>query len=350
MRELTQHNFHITYPEDIVWLYDNNYVKIWYEQELPITATLTIVHPNGTTQEIGYKSHQNFVLLDISTLLRSMFTNNISSYGCQLKCFVMNVLILTFDFSFQLLHGKSYTSRNHGSENTIYCYDFDELKKVEIFSPSSAMATINGSTFSLVRGFNALNLYNTINQTGTYNLCISPETSYPTTTITSLTPQYNGALVNLSFSTGAPEETSIQGGDIWGRKQTFPVCYTLHVTENCDNNSNFEIMYVNADGCTRFLMGKIVEEQSSAKADVYKKVFDNYANIGSNYAYQHENRVKIAFNDIAQNAYLYDILLSQEVRYKNYQGDFVDCRLATDKITVTNNDSDDYTLEFIISE
>lgn len=352
MRTTTVGNFVITFPEGVIWLYDSNVIAIENVAGHKVGAVITVTHPNGvTTKTIRYFSQVSNITYTITDVLYELFDDNLGQYGCYIELYNNGLYAGSFSFSFQLLAGKSFTNRSHAVETVMYIYNPDELIKFQLYSPANGIVTVGGYNYNVVEGLNQLNLTQPIYQEGTYSLCLGSSSTFPTTTIAHIEPYAHRAEIDLVFGTGSAGSAK-DGGDVWtGAKEIFPICHTIIYEGHCDDFDFFEVSYTNVDGCRRYIAGKLIDETNNSEFTPYHRLRnDVFANIPLASVSGHNRKVKVAFSDVNYNAYLSDILLSQTIWYRNYEGEWKECRLSTDKLSNTTKESEDFTLEFIISE
>lgn len=351
MREASIGNYYIIYPEPIVWLHDNNIVRIDVPQNQLAGAKIRVATPIGNTRTLEYYSSTNSVTFILNDVLRAIYDQSITPLSLTIELDNGTGVTTLFTTNFRLLQGKSFTNRSHNVQTTMYLYHPDELTKLEVFSPSNGHATIGGHTFEVNEGFNALNLSQLITDEGTYTLCLSSADVRPVAIINSVDERVHSAVINLTFATGGGMGGSSKGGDIWEKVEVFPICHRLIYEPPCEDYEVFEIRYINADGCHRYMAGKLISETNKSEYTTYHRIDEQiYNNIPLAYMSGNTRNVKVAFDDVAFNAFFSDVLFSPELEYRNWAGEWVPCSLVTDSMVTDNRESNDYTLDFAISK
>lgn len=346
MRTTTISGFTITYPDDIVWVNDHSPLKI--SASAPVGATIKVIHPAGETKTLTYMSPLNELTFFLDTTLKALHDDNIGDYFCQIMLYSNNVYVTTYTFSFKLYNGKSFQDRTHGTSQHIYLYSFDEAIKLQIYSPSNGTASINGTTFTITKGLNSLNLSGIVTATGIYTICLydSSQQSLEAEMVgdTPVTP--NEQL--LTFSYQLIDESAIIGGNIFGAKKIFPICHTIELVEKCSNYPSVELWYHDCDGCLRHLAGNIVNDTTNVSRTGYTNLIaSEYKDIPYSTLVDGSQLVKVQFKDIDINANFRDILYSEYLYVRrNYDSELIPVRLKTDTLVVkANDDSVDFELE-----
>ena len=340
MRHTTVGNFNIEYPEFLVYLYDNNVISI-ANGVGNVGVHISVNSPTGEQKQLEYYSSNHILLITLSDIMVSMHNGNISTYSVVMELYENDVLTEHFTFTFKIIEGKSFTNRSHFEQSTMYIYNPDELAKVFIFSPENATATVNGYNYQVNEGINALNLTGVITTPGEYTICLTSTASQPMVVISNVTDSINEPVVQLQYNSGAAPYSTI-----------LPICHTLVFEEACPDFNVFEIRYVNNEGCIRHLAGRLMEESNRSDDINYNTLTTQiYHTLPLQYISENERTVKVAYEEIAYNAFISDIMTSQSVQYRSYNGEWYDCSIMTDKIvTEPKEDFCDFTLEFIISK
>ena len=357
MRHYTSNNITLTYQDPVVWIGDSNIITVESDDtDDKIGAEIIIRHPAGIeTRTIRHFSDLYKLLFVIDDALLALMDDNIGQYTAQINVYRNNLYIFTRSFSFQLLKGKSFTNQSHAIGRTIYIYNPDELYKLQIFSPASGVFTVAGQNFNLTRGLNQFNLMNYITNLGTYGYCLQNSQVEPIAIVSgdvAKTPyisQIQYTLVRAGWSADITEK----GGDVWRYDDTiFPVCGDIVMEEACWNSDFVELRYTDTDGCVRYLGGKLASETNTVNGINYYRTDSTnvFRNIPRRYIDGTKRTVKVGLIDIATNAYPQDILYSDEVFMRMYDGEWWPVVIGTDKIEIKSGDTQDIELEVIISE
>lgn len=341
MRTKRINHTEVIYPEKVIWLQDSNVIQLSSDTRT-VGAQITVTHPSGENKTVRYLSELHTLVFTLDDILLSLHDDNIGRYTVEVEVYENGSQSGQISFAVQVLNGKTYQDRSHGTSRVIYIYNPDELTKLQIYSPENGTVSVSSSSYDIYEGLNQLNLGWV---TDSLYLCMSGESSQPITYITSATgtSPYSG-LVELQFETASDEGES--GGDIWGSKVTFPICNKLEMVDHCDDYNFCELCYTDADGCIRYLGGKVIEQNDKAESSIYKRVETQvYKNVPRKKINSLERTIKIGFTNIDKNAYPEDILISENVYFRNYQGEWKQCYLKTDSISVNNDDFIDFELE-----
>lgn len=355
MRYFNYNTITVTYPESVIWLGDSNCVVIEsHNTSDAVGGRIVIRHPNGSeTRNILHISEMNRLLFVLDDALMALDTDNIGQYTVQLDIYLNGDLATTCTFTFQLLHGKSFTNRSHGISRTVYLYHPDEANKVQFYSPSDGLLEVSNTQYPLNEGLNSYNLGWLLHNVGTYTVCLISASTAPSAVISGdmpITPTSH----ELYYSTnGGGEPTDeVKGGDIWrGEEDIFPICHTVIMDTTCNGSDFVELMYTDCDGCTRYIGGKLVKEVNKAAGDSYTRTGGEvYKNIPRRHLTSNSRTITAGFYDMATDAYVQDIRYSDRVWMRNYKDEWVPVVIASDSITTKNGDTQDIELDIIISE
>lgn len=358
MRNTTINNtVYVTYPNETIWLNDNNCIKIMSTDGSKVGATITLTNLATTeSKTLFYNSDLTYLVFILDDLLKNLYNGGFS-YGVNVVVYDDSVNVGYFSFELMCLNGKSFSNKAHGSTRTIYCYESDDLYKLQLYLPAAGTLTVNGTNFNVSAGYNALNLQNAITNYGEYMMCFTNgDSPITTTTITSVYPiYYNSATINLNFSggSGAIPTTDEKRGDVWYPKfDTSSYCIRLIYTKICDDYNVMKFKYYDCDGLTRYLAGRIINENISANGSTYYNIDSSivYKNIPHRFITENETVVKIAFVGIRRDSYFNEIILSDKIWFKNYDGEWCECIINSDNIEVDSNDDNDYEIEFTINK
>lgn len=357
MRTYTNQNITLTFQESVVWLWDSNTITIESANTSDkVGGEIIIRHPNGTeTRTIRHISELSKITFVIDDALMALADDNIGQYTTQVNVYNNGALVFTKSFAFQLLYGKSFTNQSHAMSRTAYIYDADELIKFQVYSPSSGVFSFEGNQTTLSRGLNQYNLSSLVTSYGTYDFCLQNSQVTPVAIISGdnyITPT-SSKIYWTQTRSGHSNSSTEKGGNVWRYDETiFPVCCRLIFEEPCRDNDFVELMYRDTDGCFRYLGGKLANSTDTVSGTSYTRL--DYTNVFRNIPHKHtdstKRTLKVGFIDIARNAYPQDILYSDEVFMRMYNGEWWPVTIGSDKIEIKSNDTQDIELEIIISE
>lgn len=354
MRVERMNVYTITYPDDIVYLYDNNIINIERttgDADIVFNVKIVISSPNGEISKLEYTTRSKTISFILDDNLKYLFekTNDDWRIGVYINDFGHSSSNNNFTFSFKLLAGKSFMNKTHGSANVIYNYTGDEI---EIFSPNSGKVVCNGNSVDVVKGVNQINLSDLgIVNSGEYKIELTNKTQYqPVSIIMSVTP-VTATSSEIQWQTTEEEPTTIDGGSLWQRKQIYPMDIVLHNNYLCD--CDVILRYINCDGCYRQVAGKLLQEE-----DTFTPTKLNNVISGCNYRYNpnfvnnnNSKILKIGITDIDGDAELGDIIFSEKLQILDINNNWTDCMLKTNSIkNYKNGGFDNLELDIIISE
>lgn len=346
MRQTTVNGITITYPEDIIWVHDHSAVTV--SGNGPTGATLTIYHPAGATKVLTYMSPLSEVTFYLDTALRLLENDNIGDYRCDISLFQNYSFVGNFSFWFKLYKGKSFQDRTHGTSQHIYIYDPSELTKINIFSPSSGTATILGHTFNIERGLNSLNLTQYITEAGEYNVCLTDSEHMAINAFIISDTAVSPSETTLEFSVSEDMSNADIGGNIFGNMSIFPICHTIEMSDACQNYPFVELVYIDTDGCRRYLGGTVINDTESVSKTAYTRLNEEiYKDVPRGTLTDANNLLKVQFSDIDVTSNFRDILYSEELYLRRkWDGELIPVRIKTDSLVLkSNEDYVDFELE-----
>lgn len=351
MRTNTILNTTITYPDEIVWLHDNNVIKL--VSNAAVGADVTVIDPAGRSHELSYYSEMSTLMFVLDEVLEMLYDGNLGTWTCKVKVYDVGFEVGGFGFTFKVLDGKSFITRSHGMSHTIYVYSDEDLYKLQIYSPASGQAVISNWGFNCYPGINQYNLQSVITSEGEYSFCLQSSSSVPSvvtvTNDTAVNP--TTSIIDFSFVPGY-DPNAKSGGDIWDEsKDIFPVCHRIVYESHCEDYDFAELRYVDTDGCIRYLGGKVIEEIDEVEDNGFGRVTtDVWKKNPSRWSTSSNKVIKIYFEDIARTAYPGDIIYSSSIQLKTWDGEWREVRLKTNSITTTDEDFIDFEIEVYVHE
>lgn len=376
MRKTTVNTSEVTYPNSVIWVGDNCTISISdpiYTVGLKVNITN---QSTNKTKELIYISEIKNLTLDISDTIRKLFVSGGTSFNIKVSCYTGGFYNGQFGFNTYCLDGKTLTSRKHGSTRTIYVYSQDELAKVQFVFSGTGGLNVNGHNMPVVgTGRTTFDLRPYITHAGEYQLCyrygiktanvqqaesmqgINRSGDDVRTDVTSRVEITNvesstfSASVALQFSDidSQPSVDRINGGGVWNDEKVnlADFCIRLVYENICDNFNVFKVRYFDTDGTMRYLAGKIdTETVNSKQKNYYHNDGSVYRNISRKKIETASDTVKVKYQDLRRDSYWSDILLAERIDFLNYNGDWMQCSIVTNKVSVNSDESDDVTLEF----
>lgn len=344
MRQTTISNCTITYPENIVYLYDNNIITI-QSNNSNFDTKITITSPNSSVSNLQYKTKSSLISFILDDNLKYLFYKTNGDWIIDIVIDDINI----FSFSFKLLQGKSFLNKTHGSSSVIYNYSGDDL---EIFSPNGGKIVCGNESIDVNAGYNSISLTDLgITNVGEYQLELTNKTLYQPISIVLNDIAISPTSSTIVWQTTEEEPTIIDGGSLWDRRQIFPQTLTLYYGYQC--NSDVILRYINCDGCYREIAGKLLQEE-----DTFSPTKLNNVISGGGYKYNpnfvnnnNSKILKIGISDIDSNAELGDIIFSGKLQILDINNNWTDCMLKTNSIkNYKNGGFDNLELDIIISE
>lgn len=344
----------VNYPDLNTFLFDNNYIEVILPRE-NMEVRYSFYNTNTSTSLGNFTYRTPFKRLKIS--LNNVFNYmtaryDESSYSINMVIYIpeySDVNPLFPSLSFNVLKGTSYTDRTHGTLY-FYLYGNDDPSQTEIYFPVNGTITIDGLyTQNVEAGKRIVDLSN-ITDEGKHKINFVTSSFAPSVEITSFDPinEYDFTTnINYIENDGNLPFTYI--GDLLKKDLQTLDNYNIYfdIVNTCDNDI-FEIKYFDADGCIRYLAGKITQITSSANQKNLLYEQDIYDNI-PNYVYNGEQKdVTVVFDNINHDAHIEDLLQSISIWYLNNDFQWFKCQLSTKNIK--NIENSDYELTFTINK
>lgn len=352
MRETTISSISVLYPDDLVWKNDTSTIKLMSGTN-GVGGMIYIEDPAGVAYTLEYYSDKTEIVFDLTDAIRGLYSDNIGVWRCRVTGFDQGIPLGDFSFTFNVLNGKSFITRSHGVSSVIYAYNPQELYKLQVFSPAQGIATLGQHGFNCYRGLNQFNLSSAISGSGTYHLCINDSNAVPPAVNvvidTAVTP-YKSIISYEVVSNAAVHEE--RGGDVFEpNKVIFPICHKIIYENHCDDFNFGEISYTDLDGMRRYLGGRIISDSDDVKTESYiNTATEIYRTNPNRFVMSHTKVVKLALSDIDKQAYPFDLMYSDEILYRCWDGEWRNCSLKTTNTTREDESSYDIELEIIVSQ
>lgn len=355
MREITISNTNVSYPDQLTWLHDN--ISIVLEANgYGVGANIMVTNTaSGQYRKLSHYSELERIVFPLNDTYLSLYTDS-DEFNVTIDVYENGVLADSFGFTHKVYNGTSLPLRAHGSARTVYAYDDDDLYKIQMLFPATGHLNVNGNSYSVTNiGIMGFDLRSAVNENGTYPMCYfsgtNPQgTSVNITNIKNITPFSAVAELEFQIGSGVVPDDYKQKGDIWADSKftSGQYCVNLIYEEACDNFNFFKVRYLDTDGCLRYLGGKIISDTTKASGDNYFRLDTDsvYRNISRKYISESSGTVKVGYTSLRRDSYWNDILLADKVEFLNYNGEWVECSVATDSVTVKSDESEDVTLEF----
>lgn len=344
----------VNYPDGNAFLNDNNYIEVILPTpNVEIKYAFFNYNDNSTLGEFTYKTPFNRIKISLNNIFEYMtnrYDESVAAINTSLSVVVgSSEYLVAPSLFFKILKGTSYPDRTHGTLY-FYLYGNDDPSQTEIYFPVNGTITIDELyTQNVLEGKNIVDLSN-ITGDGTHKINFITSSFAPNVEIVSFDPinEYDFTTnINYIENDGNLPFTYI--GDLLQKDLHTLDNYNIYfdIIQTCDNDI-FEIKYFDADGCVRYLAGKITQITSSVnqKNLLYKQ--DIYGNI-PNYVYNGEQKdVTVVFDNINHDAHIEDLLQSISIWYLNNDFQWFKCQLSTKNIK--NVENSDYELTFTINK
>lgn len=355
MRDTYISNTTLYYPDDIAWLHDN--VCIVLESvgfRVGASIRVTDTH-TGIYRKLTHYSELNRVVFPLNDTLMSLYSGS-DTYNIVVDVYENETIVDSFGFDQTIYNGTSQPLRAHGSTRTIYAYDEQDLYKIQLLLPTSGNVNVNGHSYPVLwKGITGFDVRDAVDGNGTYPMCYfagakGDSLGIDIVNVKNITPF--SAVAELEYKTESgdvPEEEKQKGG-IWAdtKFEADDFCAQIIYEEACDDFNFFKVRYLDTDGCLRYLGGKIISDTTNASGDNYYRLDTGsvYRNISRRRITSSSGTVKVGYGLLRRDSYWTDILLADKVEFRNYNGDWVECSVVSDSVTVKSDESDDVTLEF----
>lgn len=314
----------IEYPDALVWLGDNNIIRVGSSNESDtVGARVVVREPTGNQLVLDYWSETSEIVFLLNDTLKQLYHDNLSAWDIMVEAYSNSSSQGTFLFQTNVYDGKSFPDRSHAATSTIYWTDTNELTKLQLFSYEGGTATIGTHSYPLNAGITSLNL-SSLNLGDITNVHITSTTTLDTT------PNYLG--------------------DAWNTNRMNTVSYdvALKNLSVCSNYNAVRIYYNDTDGCYRWIAGKLKKETDNAKGTAYTNITNIYRNGAYKLNTSTSKTITVTFGPIDSGAYFQDIMYANTVRMLNYNGDLIPVTVNTTKLTSEETESE-YEIEFTIN-
>lgn len=313
----------IDYPDALVFLNDNNIIRVGSSiSSDTVGARIVVREPTSNQVILDYWSETNEIVFLLNDSLLQLFNDNLSAWDVLVECYSNSTPQASFSFNINVYDGKSFPDRSHGCTQTIYWSDISDLVKLQLFTYEGGTAVVKNTPFTLTPGITSLNLTN-LYLNDNEKIHITANNVLPTT------PQYLGDIWGTSVSS---EEYDIN----------------LIYREKCSKEGFITIYYYDCDGCMRTINGKMSKETNNSKGTNYGRIENIYRNGAYKLITSNSKVVTVGFSDIANTAYLQDIMYSDKILMKNYNGDFI--RVSVNSNKLDNKEfENDFEIEFLIN-
>lgn len=267
----TTNNVKVVYPDEIVWMGDNNWCDLTNTLNDPVGALLVITI-NGNSYNKEYNSQLNYERFSFDDVLR-ISTPGTVTVKIQVTA---NGTVDFVSFTFQLYYGRTLTSRHHGSVTDVLLPI--GVTSVDIFTPLEGGTMYIGGVGSVFTG-----------------------PKIDTFAITSC-----GQYVN--FFDNRLTQVPKWFGDLWNEEKK--PWHTIKTHCVCPSDNGIVVKYYDTDGCLRYAVGEVIKVKDAAKNTEVRRRDSVIADIGKRIVSEFATEITIGIADVPKGAYLEDIICS----------------------------------------
>lgn len=341
----------VTYPESIIWMYDSNVIQL--ESSSKVGAVVTITTPTYNSRTLTYFSELNSLTFSLDDVILSMLDDNISPWSVSVKIYENGSYAGTLTFAVTVYNGHSFITRCHGMQSTYYVYAPSELTKLHVYAVQNGTVVVGQWGYNCYKGINSYNLSGPITTEGIYYMDIHGNNQTPPIA------QIEGAIsdtpttatVSFSWQSGYDPDTTY-GGDIWHEgMKIFPCKKKIIYQSHCEDYNFIELMYIDTDGCRRYLGGKLIEEDDNVKEKAFNTIGTAVWNQNPHrFVNSSDKSIKVGFSDIEKLAYPQDLLYSDTIWMRTWEDEWEQVRLKSSSFKQKDEDYLDFELEIYTHE
>lgn len=286
MRQYIDANMRIDYPETLMWLLDNNFVRCensYGHFKLSVKIDLIvggIVTTYSNTSEIGD------ITFRLNPYLRGLANGTNVTVDVVATAYdsANNQHNTLLNFSAKLVYGKTLQERHHGSEGIVVYEKSSDLNNLDILKPA-------GWTGVIFIGNNFVNYNSTDPDVVQRSYSFGPK-------------------IILYSGSGSP----ILRGEIWN--DASELSWDVRCVQVCPARNGIKLEYYNTDGCKRFAIGEVLKKTMSAERKEYRNGGVVYDEPPKSLVTGYAGTIEVGFRDVDPLQYLEDIMLSPIVTTK----------------------------------
>lgn len=274
----------IDYPETLMWLLDNNFVRcVNRHGAYKLTATLDLT-AGGVVTTYTHTTEIGDLTFHLTPYLRGLAhgTSITALYTVTVWDSHQTTYTHTDKFNTKIVYGKTLQERHHGSEGVVTYERITDLQPLELLKPA-------GWTGNIYFGIGVVNY----NNTGP-DIVVQPY----------LSP---GAIIVKYRSLNTP----IYRGDVWD--ETNGGNWDVRCVQVCPVRNGIKLTYYNTDGCKRYAIGEVLKKTMSAERKEYRHGGVVYDEPPQSLVTGYAGTIEVGFRDVDPLQYLEDIMLSPVV-------------------------------------
>lgn len=284
MRQYIDANVQIDYPEKLMWLLDNNFVRcVNRHGAYKLTATLVLT-AGGLVTTYTHTTEIGDLTFRLTPYLRGLAHGTTITTLCSATAYDANdnPYSYTLKFDMKIVYGKTLQERHHGSEGVVTYERITDLQPLELLKPA-------GWTGRIIFGSGFV-AYNNSDPDIVQQPYLSP------------------GVVMVGYSS---LNTPIFRGDVWD--ETNGGRWDVRCVQVCPARNGIKLTYYNTDGCKRFAIGEVLKKTMSAERKEYRHGGVVYDEPPQSLVTGYAGTIEVGFRDVDPLQYLEDIMLSPVV-------------------------------------
>lgn len=347
----------LIYCERDIWLRDGNSITVKSDTG-KVGAVITITSMSTGQQRIlNHTSDIQTLMFPLKDSLQYLYgadPNQGMSYNISVTGYINSLPQGTFSWRHEMANGVSLPFRSHGACRTIYAYSPDELHKIGVYANAAGRWTIHGYSADAQDGFVNFNFENIIETEGEHFLYFTSQTTPPSVIVSGVvseTPRSGDAV--LEFTEYDQHSDDRVMGSEWDDSQ-FDLLNNrmriVYLPSTCKGANAMEFRYLNTDGQPRHIKGRVLQTTMESSGTAYRRIEPEvYGNISRRLIEEEKTTVTVIFEDIRRDAYLDEIQFSPEVEFMRYDGEWMPCTVASEKLVMDKEETADWSIDFLIS-
>lgn len=370
---ITAGNVKIEYPDGMVWLWDENLIRITAPGNVGQYRVgyecLVGSAETGEEATLNYRSQfSKTVTFSLNEALRTLYSEagnweGYNDFQVTLTIYLNETVHYSMTFNLYVQDGRTLPYKIHGGNKVVYLPAMDDLEGVYIWAPRLIDMYLRGNVIHLWPGINWLDLHQIITSPGVYRMCFqdTDRNDVEITGVNPITP--TSATISLNYLQGLATEIpdqiivpSIYEQDMLDDCIMLIVGPGMTTSGNpvCENGAGgrdgsfVELKYRDCDGCTRYLGGWIQEDKHNVERTMWSRpVIGNPMKQGFSHISSYENTLTISFIDVERASGFDEILLSENVwfRCQATNGQWRICKIQDSISRNSGDDRYDLTLE-----
>lgn len=284
MRQYTNAYLQIDYPETLMWLLDNNFVRcVNLNGAYRMTVTLDLT-AGGVVTTYTHTTEIGDLTFRLKPYLRGFAHGTTITALCSVTAYdsADNPHNYTLKFGTKIVYGKTLQERHHGSEGVVAYERLTDLQSLDLLKPAGWTGAIRfGSHIA------------------TYNNAAPDIVVESYGSPGSVVVRYGNSI------------TPIFRGDVWD--ETNGAIWDVRCVQVCPARNGIKLTYYNTDGCKRFAIGEVLKKTMSAERKEYRQGGVVYDEPPQSLVTGYAGTIEVGFRDVDPLQYLEDIMLSPVV-------------------------------------